>query len=410
MKNAVKLLLLFCVFGALANPLFASPFHGLPYKTHKVVTPDGAELVLFEIMANEAGNVVEFKPGFLQTAEAVDDPVLKLVQEGNKVFIGQVRLAGRGNTQSGRGVENRLEDVINFDAPTLTEKVIELAGGRTIDIIGYSMGGLQLAALESNPYFKARLFPHVESRVYMGAVVNFKHLPRWVKLMAKGLLPAFKAVQEITKKDTIKYTSIFDLTLRLKNSGNPVLSGYARVLESSFMVLGNLILRGVLADLRHMSPVARRRLWLKDISPLPLQIIITFAEAAASKDGEIRDSRGRKLVDLSLIDGPALVVGGTKDALSPETHNITLFKNLGGAKNILKKKITLENVRHVTLTHADKPRFDFMKYVTDFIRDPVYFSEIMADDLIIKEPGICEQLLNKAAGWLVVPKWSKPRH
>lgn len=402
MKIGAKLLLFISVFCALLGTASAAPFHGLPYKTHKVITADGAELILFEILANENGNVAEFKPGFIQTAEAVDDPVLKLVQDGNRVFIGQVRLAGRHDTQSGRGPQNRLEDVLNYDAPALTAKVIELAGGRKIDVIGYSMGGLQLLAMESNPRIKAELFPHIESRVYMGAVANFKHLPQWVKLLAKSMLPVFKAVHKITKKDTIEYTTIFDYTLRLKKSGNPVLASYARVLENSFMVLGNLLVRGVLADLRHMSPVARRRMYLKDISPLPLELLITFAEAAASKDGEIRDSQGRKLVNLAAVDGPALVVSGTKDALSPDAHNDELAKNLGGTKKIIKKKITLVNVRHVTITHGDGPKFNFMDLVVAFIKDPVYVSEIMDDNTIIKEPGICERLLNKAASWLIV--------
>lgn len=379
----------------------AAPFHGLPYEVHHVESADGADLKLYEIKSDGGGIVVEFKLGFDQAAEAVDDRVLEHVRRGDKVFIGQVRHAGRGENRStgalpadsnqpGSAIDG-LEQVIKLDGPALTREVIRRSGGRPVHGIGYSMGVIQYVGMATDPELSREFFPRVSGLTLIAGPTDFKNLPRRVKLAAKILLPVFRKIRQVSKSHTIDWTVLYDYTQKLKKSGNPVKAASARAIENAAISFGNFVLQMILSDTKHISPKARRRLWLKDTSPLPLDLLITIAEAALTPDGEIRDSQGRRMVRPEAISVPTQVVRGTTDILAPMKQQQDLFDRIPVRT---KQLVTLDKLKHVTITHGDGALLEVMdKAIADFIADPEKAVRTNGAELVLREPGLCERLL-----------------
>lgn len=383
------LTLVICI-GVFSVSALAAPFHGLPYQVHRVTTPDGAELVLYEIMADGGGDVIEYKIGFDQTAEAVDDRVLELVEGGHKVFIGQIRHAGRGENQSTGGPRGRVVEVLKYDGPTITREVIRRAGNRKVHGIGYSLGAIQYIAMATDPELAREFYPRISTLTLIGGPDNFRELPAHVKAAAKLLLPVFDKIRKASGRDTIEWTMFFDLTLKLKKSGNPALVASAHALERSAMLLGNAVLQLILSDTKHLSPKARRRLWLKDVSPLPLELLISLGETALTADGEIRDDDGRRMVDASKVTVPTQVIRGETDILAPMKQQQRMWERLGAR---VKRLLTIR-AKHVPLTHGDSELFKLLsKHILDFITNPEKAVRSAPVDTVIKMPSFCERLL-----------------
>lgn len=393
--GAFRLFFLNCIF-FFSIVAGAAPFHGLPYEVHHVESADGADLKLYEIKSDGGGAVIEFKLGFDQAAEAVDDRILEHVRRGDKVFIGQVRHAGRGENRSTGAVPadlaiDGLEQVIKFDGPALTREVIKRAGGRPVHGIGYSMGVIQFVGMATDPNLAREFYPRVSSLTLIAGPTDFKNLPRRVKLAASVLLPVFKKIRSISKSQTIDWTVIYDYTQKLKQSGNPIKAASARAIEGAAIQLGNFVLQMILSDTKHLSPKAQRRLWLKDTSPLPLDLLITIAEAAVSRDGEIRDKLGRLLARPEAITVPTQVVRGTADILAPMKQQQELYERLSSKT---KQLVTLENLKHVTITHGDGALLETMdKVIADFIANPDNAVRTHNRELVLREAGFCEKLL-----------------
>lgn len=331
----------------------AAPFHGLPYEVHPVLSQDGATLSLFHLKSNEDGPVVLLEPGLAETAETLDGIAHAYHQSGYNVYIGQVRLAGRGKDKSGRGVfRNGLEEVALFDCPAHLREVIRQTGGRPVHLFVHSMGGIEVLAMLSDDKLAAEFEPFIKGISLLTVPHDLRGLPRKIRLGVRLTLPLFKTVRNILGKATLgPHHTLFDFTLKMKGSKSPLIVRSAQAIEGWFVQLGTFILNRVLISTHHTSPEALRRLWFKELSVLPLDILIDMAEAVL--DGEFKRRDGRPLIIPERIKAPVQVIRVEHDLLVPWKKQFELFKRLGSQS---KRLVDLLGMRHVDPVIADQHR------------------------------------------------------
>src|ERR1700733_13334418 len=155
-------LLLFFFYALIAR---AEPFHGLPYETLHVRSIDGAELSLLHFEAPAAhAPVVLLEPGLLENATMFEGAARAFRARGYEVYIGQVRLAGRGADRSGStGVHDGLEEVLLQDLPAHLRGVIARPPNTPISLVGHSMGGMEILATLSDDQLHAEFAPHIKA-------------------------------------------------------------------------------------------------------------------------------------------------------------------------------------------------------------------------------------------------------
>lgn len=368
----------------------AAPFHGIAYQVSQVCAGDGAELLLFELKGNEEGPVILLEPGLVETAETLDGIAAAYHRRGYKVFIGQVRLAGRGADRSGGATRNGLEEVLLQDFPAHLREVVRRSPGRKIHVLGHSMGGMEILATFSDPRLSEELAPHVEAVTLLAAPHELGGLPWKLRAEARVMLPVFRATRAILGKASLgPHHTVFDFTRRLKESRNPVLVRSARAVEGWIIRFGTFMLNRMLIDVNHTSPEALRRLWFKELSALPLDLLIDFAEAALK--GKFVGRDGRPLIVPERFALPAQVVRAEHDLLVPWDKQEGLFARLGSG---VKRLVSLRGMFHVDPAIADRPHADFLGATVDFHDRPAEIAASQGHVLFRPDARVsCEKFL-----------------
>ncbi len=364
-----KYRIFFLLFVLLATSVAsAAPFHGSTYVTHRVQAEDGAQLILFELKGSTAPNapVVLLEPGLVETAEALDGVAHAFQKAGYRVFIGQARLAGRSSTRSSSGVRNGLEQVALLDLPAHIRAALKISGVRKIHLWGHSMGGIMVLAAFSNDVIRAELEHRIAAATLLTTPHELRSLSSPFRLGIRALLPALKGARKLMSSQTLEpHHDLFDFTLKLKQSGNRIQASLARSIESAAINLGNYIFTRELVDLNHTSPQALRRLWFKEISVLPLDLLIDFAQAVV--DGEFVNSEGYALLTPENFKIPVQVLRAENDKLVPWEAQEDLFVRLASP---VKRMVNLRGLHHVGAVTNDVPGTDYMPLALEFHARP----------------------------------------
>ncbi|MBI3541984.1 MAG: alpha/beta fold hydrolase [Deltaproteobacteria bacterium] len=334
---------------------------------------DGVDLLMYHWpQARADAPLILLEPGLVETAEMLSGVAMQFHQRGYDVYVGQVRLAGRGDERSGQGVFNGLEEVLLADFPAHLREVIRRNPERSVHLLGHSMGGMEILATLSNAKLAAELGPHVKAVTLVTAPHELSHVPLLVRAQCKVLLPLFQLARRLVGREraTLEpHHTLVDFLERLGRSRNPLARGAGRKLEGLFIEFGNFVLNRTLVSMRHTTPEAMRQLWAQKISTLPLDVLIDFARAAARGEFLARD--GTPLIVPERITVPVQVVRAEKDLLVPVAQQEGLYRRLGSK---VKRLVSLTGMMHVDPVVADAPGSSFLKAVVDFHDAPAEVS------------------------------------
>lgn len=383
------LLLLFLTLTLVSQLAYAVSFHGIPYETLQVRATDSTELSVFHLKGNEKGPVILLEPGLVETAEMLDGIAASFHEAGYEVFIGQVRLAGRGESASGKGIRNGLAEVTLFDFPAHLREVVRRANGREIHLLGHSMGGIEILAAFSNEALAAEFLPHVKAVTLLTAPHDLAKLPWLVRTQTRVVLPALKAARALLKRASLgPHHTFFDVTKKLKGSKRAWARNLATAIENAAIQVGTMVLNHTLVSINHTTPEALRRLWFKEVSALPLDLLIDFGEAVLR--GYFVDFEGRPLIVPEKVKVPTQVIRAERDYLVPWEHQLDLFRRLGAG---VKRLISLRGMLHVDPVVADRPEANFLAQAVQFHDKPAL--EAANEPHIVFMPSYkhCEQLL-----------------
>jgi alpha-beta hydrolase superfamily lysophospholipase len=311
---------------------------------------------------------------------------------GYDVYIGQARLAGRGANASGAGRENGIEQVLFEDFPAHLREVIRRNPGRAIHLLGHSMGGIEILGALSDARLASEFVPHIAAVTFVAAPHDFRALPLAVRLQARAILPLMRAARRIVGPKFGPHTSLVDFTQKLGLSRNPLATRLARSLEGVFIQLGNFILHRTLVSVNHTTPEAMRRLWVEEVSALPLDLLIDFAEGV--KRGEFVGRDGRALIVPERITVPVQVIRALRDMLVPPERQRELYRRLGSKT---KRLMDLEGMQHVDPVVTDRPESNFLGAAIDFHDAPAKAVEAAPHLIFHSATNECERYLRLPA-------------
>lgn len=377
---------------ALLAPMsvWAVPFEGIAHDVQFVRAEDGASLALYHLKGNENGPVILLEPGIVETAEMLDGFAAAFHKRGYDVYIGQVRLAGRGLNQSGKSVlRNGLPEVTLYDFPAHLREVIKSANGRKINLLGHSMGGIEILATMSDSRLAAEFTPYLASATILASPDNMKDLPWAIRLQIKMIMPALRVVHGILRNPTLDpHVTFFDATAKLKKSSNLLLRSSAMAIEAGMIKLATLILNHTLVSVHHTTPEALRRIWFKEVSPLPLDLLMDFGEGTVN--GEFLRHDGTRLVRPEKFNLPVQIISAERDLLAPVKQQSKLFENVGSS---IKRMVTLEGLLHVDPVVADRLGWGYLSQIIDFHDNPEQVVNLASHVRFSPNLKTCEKVL-----------------